>query len=159
LLLTVGLGCSNSAAPPAPATADDAPVREQFKVLQATIKEGDPDRIWPLLTDRSQADAERIARDVRTAYSQAGAEDRAAREKALGLSAAELAELTGQIYLKSKRFRKRYGELPESKIEQIQMQGDHATVRFLEPDGDKEKAIFVRQDGQWKVWLKIPKPE
>jgi hypothetical protein len=158
-LLAASLGCSNSAAPPAPAPADDAPVREQFTVLQTTIKEGDPDRIWALLNDRSQADAERIAREVRTAYGQASAEDKTKREKELGLSAAELAELSGKTYLKSKRFRKRYDELPESKIEQIQMQGDHATVHFLEPDGDHEKAIFVRQDGQWKVWLKIPKPE
>jgi hypothetical protein len=35
----------------------------------------------------------------------------------------------------------------------VDIQGDNATVYYLEWDGDKEKAIFVRQQGEWKAWL------
>ena len=47
--------------------------------------------------------------------------------------------------------------MPDSKIDSIVIQGDSATVYYLEPGGDKEKAILVRQDGRWKVWLTMPR--
>jgi hypothetical protein len=154
--LAIGLGCSTPARPPI--AADDGPVRERFGMLQAAVKDGNAERIWPLLDARSQADAERIAREMQTAHSEANAEEKKLLEDALGFTPAQFSDLTGKTYLTSKRFREKYHELPESKIESVDMQADHATVHFLEPDGDKEKAIFVRQDGEWKAWLKIPRP-
>jgi hypothetical protein len=35
----------------------------------------------------------------------------------------------------------------------VDIPGENATVYFLDEEGDKEKAIFLRQDGQWKTWL------
>jgi hypothetical protein len=109
------------------------------------------------LDAKSQADAERAAKDIQTAYNQAGDEEKAKQEEMLGLSGTELAGLDGQGFLKTKRFQKKYHEVPDGKIDKVVIQRESATIYFLEPDGDKEKAILVRQDGQWKVWLTMPK--
>ena len=37
------------------------------------------------------------------------------------------------------------------------VQGDKATVNYLESDGDKEKLTLVKEDGKWKVSLAMPK--
>jgi hypothetical protein len=68
-----------------------------------------------------------------------------------------LAKLDGKGFLKTKRFQKKYHEIPEGKIDKVDIQGESATIYFLDDEGDKEKAIFLRQDGQWKAWLTMPK--
>jgi hypothetical protein len=155
LLLVLAAGCSKTTEPP-PADQEGA-VRERFAELQAVLVARDADKLWVLLADRSRADAERAARGIQEAYSRAGPEAKAEQEKALGLTGAELAGLTGKGFLKTKPFQGKYHEVPDSKIERVEVQGDNATVRYLEPDGDKEKLIFIRQGGQWKVWLTVPK--
>jgi hypothetical protein len=132
-------------------------VRERFKDLQAALKAQDGDKLWGLLSKKSQAEAEQAAKDLRAAYEQAGPEERAKQEKATGLSGAELSKLTGPGFLKSKRFLRKYDEVPESPVERVAVQGDNATVYFTEPDGDKEKIIFLHEGGQWKAWLKMPR--
>lgn len=132
-------------------------MREKFAQLQSAMKNGDADKLWSLLDARSRADAEKIAKDIQTTYNKAEIEEKAKHEEVLGLKGTELAELNGKGFLKTKRFQKRYDEVPEGKIDKVVIQGDSATIYFLEPDGDKEKAILVRQDGQWKVWLTMPK--
>jgi hypothetical protein len=132
-------------------------VRGKFAELQSAIKSRDADKIWALLDARSRIDAERAAKDIQTTYAQAGAEEKAKQEEALGLSRTELAGLNGKGFLKTKRFQSRYHDVPDSTIEKVAAQGESATVYYLEADGDKEKAIFVRQDSQWKAWLTMPK--
>ena len=44
-----------------------------------------------------------------------------------------------------------------ARIEKITVQGDRATVNYVEPDGDKEKLGLVKQDGRWKVSVPMPK--
>jgi hypothetical protein len=109
-----------------------------------------------LLDSRSQANAERVAKAVQDAYAKATLAEKTELEKSLGMNGAELAALTGKDYLRTNRFQRKYQDLPGSTIENVVLQGDSATVYYLESDGDKEKAIFVRQDGQWKVWLTMP---
>jgi hypothetical protein len=46
-----------------------------------------------------------------------------------------------------KRFQTKYHEPLDSTIEQVAVQGDNATIYYLEPDGDNEKLIFIRQEG------------
>ncbi len=158
LCVAVSLGCSAKPSnPPAPAADEEGAVREKFAELQSALKSRDADKLWALLDARSRADAERAANDIRTAYDQAGAAEKAKQEEALGLSKKELAGLDGKGFLKTNRFHKRYEEVPDGKIDRLVIQGDSATVYFLEPDGDEEKAILLRQDGQWKVWLTMPK--
>ena len=132
-------------------------MREQFAELQSALKNRDTDKLWTLLDSKSRADAERAAKDIQTAHAKATTEEKTRQEEALGLTAAELAGLTGKGFLKTKRFQKKYHELPDGKIEKIVIQGDSATVYYIEADGDKEKAILVRQDGRWKVWLTMPR--
>lgn len=154
--MTVVLGCA-SKPNEQPVADEEEVVREKFAQLQSAIKNGDADKLWSLLDARSRADAEKIAKDIQTTYNKAETEEKAKHEEALGLKGTELAELNGKGFLKTKRFQKRYDEVPEGKIDKVVIQGDSATIYFLEPDGDKEKAILVRQDGQWKVWLTMPK--
>jgi hypothetical protein len=149
-------GCSSKPAGP-PAADEEGTVRERFAELQSAIKDRDADKLWLLIDNRSQSDAERAAKAIQDAYAKAAPEEKAKQEEALGLPGAELARLTGKSYLKTKRFHGKYHEVPEGKIDKVVIQGESATVYFLEPDGDKEKAIFVRQDGQWKTWLTMPK--
>ena len=154
--IVVALGCSSKPSDRSVTGEEDA-VREKFAELQSAIKSHDAERLWALLDTRSRADAERAAKNIQTAYNQAGAEEKAKQEEALGLSGTELAKLDGKGFLKSKRFQKRYHEVRDGKIDKVVIQGENATVYFLEPDGDNEKAIFVRQEGQWKTWLIMPK--
>lgn len=65
--------------------------------------------------------------------------------------------MTAQSVFRTKRFLKKYDEVPQSEIEKVLVQGEHATVHYLEPDGDHEKLVFVRESGQWKAWLVLPK--
>ncbi len=150
-------GCSPKATPAPGAADDEAAVREQFAALQEAVGKADAERIWALMDSQSRAEAERTAQALRAAHAKATAEEKAKQEEELGLTADEVAGLTGPGVLKTKRFRRKYGELPESKIEKITVQGDHATVHYVEPDNDKEKLRFVRQEGRWTAWLAVPK--
>jgi hypothetical protein len=155
LFLLLVVGCAKQSGPIA--GNDDAPVREAFSAFQAAIKAKDAPKVWGLLDSESQADADRAAKAVQAAYGKASPDEKAEQEKSLGLSDAELGALTGQGFLKTKRFLGKYDEVPESKIDKVTTQGDKATVTFIEPDGDTEKLNLVRQDGKWKLSVPMPK--
>jgi hypothetical protein len=164
LIVTFSLGCSKGTeTPPAVPAQPQQPqdeektIRGRFAEVQVAIKSGDPEKLWPLLDARSRADAERLAREVRSRYEQAGDDEKLAQEKELGLSGAEMGNMTGKGFLKASPFHRKFHELPDSEIDKVVLGKDAATVHFHEPDGDKEKAIFVREEGQWKVWLVMPK--
>jgi hypothetical protein len=148
--LVLGVGHGPAAAR---AAGDEEDVRAAFTAFQAALKAGDSDKLWPLLDSASQAEAERVARTLKANY--AKAKDKAKLEKTFGLTAAELAGLTGKVYLKSKRFLGKYGEVPGSKVDKVAVEGDKATVFYTEEDGDKEKLSLVRQGGKWKFILKV----
>jgi hypothetical protein len=156
LLFVALTGCSTKPTE-RPTTDEEGIVRGMFAELQSAIKSHDADKLWGLMDSKSRAEAEKTAKDIQAAHAKASAEEKAKQEEALGLTGTELAGLAGQGFLKSKRFQNKYHELPDSQIEKVTVQGDNATVHYLEPDGDHEKMIFVRQDGQWKVWLAMPK--
>jgi hypothetical protein len=149
-------GCAKPAATRSAAT-EEGPVRETFAAFQAALKTRDADKLWGLLDGDSRADAERAAQAVQAAYARASADEKAEQEKALGLSGVELAKLTGPAFLKTRRFHGRYEEMTESKIDQVTVQGESASVAYTEPDGDKEKLTLVRQEGQWKLSLPMPR--
>jgi hypothetical protein len=156
VLLALAGGCSPQPTG-RPAPDDEAAVRQKFAELQAAVKSRDAAKLWALLDAKSRADAEKAAETLRAAHADAGAEDKAKQEEALGLTSTELAQLTGVGFLKTKRFQGKYHELPDSRIDKVSVQGDNATVYYVEPDEDKEKLLFVRQDGQWNAWLAMPK--
>ena len=118
---------------------EEGVVRKQFAELQTALRDRDADKLWTLLDGRSQADAERAAKTIRKDYTEAKPEEQAEQERSLGLTGAELAKLTGKGFLKSKRFQDRYREVPDSNIDKVEVQGDSATVHYLEPDGGESE--------------------
>jgi hypothetical protein len=154
-LLGLVLGCSGDRQNTQGKAEDQ--VRETFTALQKALEARDAEKLWGLLDAESQADAERAAGAVKAAYEKAGAEEKAQQEKALGLTGAELSALTGRGFLKTKRFQGKYDEVPGSKLDKITVQGDSATVNYVEADGDRERLTLVRQEGHWKVSLPMPK--
>jgi hypothetical protein len=152
----MGIGCASQSTD-LPVAVEEGAVRAQFAALQSAVQAGDAEKLWALMDSKCQADAEQAAKAIQAAYAKAGAEEKAKQEEALGLPAGELSGLTGKGFLKTKRFPAKYRELPESTIEKVTVEGSNATVHYLEPDGDKEKLILVRQEGRWKVWLAMPK--
>jgi hypothetical protein len=155
LVLLFG-GCTTTVTEPL-ATDEEPVVRAKFEELQSAVKNHAAERVWQLLDKKSQTDAERVATDMRTAYAKANPEQKAQLEKTLALSVTDISDLTGVGFLNSQRFQGKYQELPDSKIDKVVVQGENATVYYIEPDGDHEKLILVRQNGQWKIWLAIPK--
>jgi hypothetical protein len=150
-------GCARHAERAAgPSDDAEAGVRQAFAELQATVKAGDIDRLWNLLSDKSQADAERRAESIREAYAKADPAEKAQQEKDTGLSGVAQSQLTGKGFLKTQRFQRKFEDLPSGNINQIVIDSDRATVHYTESDGDKEKAIFIRQNGEWRAWLTMP---
>jgi hypothetical protein len=131
--------------------ADEDDVRTAFKDFQQAIKAGDPEKVWALLDKSSQQEAEKAAKTLRDGYDKADAKKKAEIEKAMGLSADEMAKLTGKLYTKSKRFLGKWHEVPGSKIKEVTIAGDKATILYIEEDGDKVQMAAVRQDGKWKL--------
>jgi hypothetical protein len=129
----------------------------QFAALQAALKENDPDKLWKLLASRSRTDAERAANAVQAFYAMASDSKKSELQKMLGVNGAELAALTGITFLKTKRFQEKYHDVPGSTVERVIVEGESAVVHYLESDGDKEKAVYLQEDGQWKAWLPIPR--
>jgi hypothetical protein len=164
LILALAVGCSNPTTPttktPTQATGgDEAQVKAAFAAVTGALKAHDAEKLWPLLDSDTQADAERAAKAWKEAYAKADADK---LKKDLGITSDELAKLTGQGFLKTEPFKddKRLEELAEhKKIEQVKVDGNQATVEYIEPDDDKETLKFSRQDGQWKVRLKMPMPK
>jgi hypothetical protein len=121
------------------------------------LKAKDGEKLFALLDSDSQADAERAAQAVKDAYAKATPAEKGEKEKELGLSAAELAALDAKGFLKSKRFLGRWHEIPTSKFEKATVQGEKATLNYLEEDGDHEKLSYAKQGGAWKVSIPMPK--
>jgi hypothetical protein len=131
-------------------------VTKVFQAFQAALKAGDAGKTYALLDSASQAAADRTARLIRTAVGKATDAQKAQLVKTLGLPAGELARLTGVGFLRTKRFRAKYDEVPGSKIKEITVQGNRATVVYIEPDEDREKLRLNRQKGKWKVSAPMP---
>jgi hypothetical protein len=134
--------------------SDEDDVRQSFASLQKAIKARDAEKIWGLIDDDSQTDANRAAKAVQAAFGKT--KDKADFAKRYGLTAAELADMNGKLFIKSNRFHGKYYEIPGSKIDTIVVKGNKARVNYTEDDGDKEKLSLVRIKSQWKVTLPMP---
>ena len=65
--------------------AGEDEIRQAFRQLQVAIKGRDADKVWSLIDQDSQMDAERAAKAVKIAYTKAAAKDKADFEKKYGL--------------------------------------------------------------------------
>jgi hypothetical protein len=141
---------------PALAHADDeADAKAAFVSFQAALKAGDADKIWPLLDTTTQQAVEKAAGSLAAEYDKGSATTKGQLETLFGLSAEEFGKLktTPKLYVKSKRFLKLWHEVPDSKVTQTSVDGDKATVKYTEEDGDKEKMDLSKQGGKWKIVL------
>jgi hypothetical protein len=136
--------------------AGENDIRQAFAALQKAIKARDCDKIWELIDSDSQSDAQRAAKAVKAAY--AKLDDKGNFEKKYGLTAKELSGIDGKLFIKSNRFHGKYYEVPDSKLESIKVKGDTGRLNYLEEDGDKQKFALVREKGQWKFTIPMPKP-
>jgi hypothetical protein len=130
--------------------------QQAFRVLLKEPNEDNARLVWDLLHTDSQLDADRAAKTIREEFKKADATEKATQEKALGLTAAELDNLSGLSFLRSKRFLGKYDEIPDSKLDKVTVRGDEASVVYIEPDNDQVTLRLARQDGQWKVLLPVP---
>jgi hypothetical protein len=140
---------------PAARAADADDVEAAFAAFQKALDAKDPEKIWSLLDTKTQADAEKAAATLKASYGKAKPAEKMALEKAFGLSAGEIKEVTGKVYLKSKRFAGKYHEIPGSTFNKATVDGDKATVDYTEADLDKVKLSLVKQDGKWKVSIRV----
>jgi hypothetical protein len=147
-------GCSSK---DSPASKEETAIKEVFTAFQKALKDRDGDKLWDLLDKDSRADADREATTIQTEYSKADDKEKKKLEEALKVSSTELSALTGKVFLKSSRFFGKYHEVPESKIDKVTIQGEKATLNYIEPDDDKEKFTLVREDGKWKLVVPMPK--
>jgi uncharacterized membrane protein YvbJ len=131
--------------------AEEDKVKEAFQAFQDAIKARDADKIWDLLDTSSREAAEKTAKTFKDAYAKAKDDKKKELEKRLGLTADQLAGLTGKTFLKSTRYHAKYHEVPGSTVEKVAVEDKKATVFYTEEDGDKEKLGLVNQDGKWKV--------
>jgi glucan-binding YG repeat protein len=164
LLVACLIGCTPT--PPGKTAGGDAKakkadmsedeVTQAFVSLQSAIKAKDGDKTWTLLAKESQDDADREAKAVKEAFAKAADKDKADYEKKLELTGKELADMSGKLYVKSRRFYGKYHEIPDSKVEKVVVAGDSGTVHYIEEDGDKVKQEVVREKGQWKFVIKMP---
>lgn len=139
-------------------SAGEDDIRTAWGQLQKAIKGRDPEAIWVLLDTDSQSDANRAAKAVQNAYSKAG-DKKGEFEKKYGLTAKELADMTGKRFLKSNRFHGKYYEIPDSKVTGVKVKGDTAKLMTVEEDGDKVTFSLQKQKGQWKFTLPMPKAD
>jgi hypothetical protein len=141
---------------PGLARADaESDAKEAFVALQAALKAGDADKIWPLLDSATQKAVEKNAAALFGEYDKANATGKTQLEKLFGLTPDEMGKLKmmPKLYCKSKRFIGQWHELPGSKITQVSLDGDKAILKYTEEDGDKEEMKLSKQDGKWKIVL------
>jgi hypothetical protein len=152
VLVLAGCGKTNSEA-----GKEQDQVRQAFADLQAAIKDRNADKLWALLDSDSQLDADRVAKLAKEGHAKGQAKEKQTLEKTLGLTAKEIAGLTGKSFLKTAAFHNKVHEIPDSKLKKVTVQGEKARVIYVEEDGDEERLDFIRQDKQWKVSLAMPK--
>ena len=155
LLIILG-GCVVGCTPGGGAKKGEDEIKQAFAALQTSIKAKDADKIWDLLDKDSQADADREAKAVKEGFGKTADKDKPAFEEKLELNGKELADMTGKLYLKSKRFYAKYHEIPGSKLDKINITGDAAKINYIEADFDDVKMSAVREKGQWKFIMPMP---
>ena len=161
------VGC----APPAPPNQSDpgkksdpadgatrAEIKAAFDALQVALDEKDADKIWSLLTQDSRDDAEREAKAVKEAFSKIADKKKPAFAKNIGLSAKEMTEITGKLYLKSNAFHTdKMEELSDCDVDEIAVAGESGVVHYTDEEDAKVKLAVVREQGQWRFAVPVAK--
>jgi hypothetical protein len=150
------MGCTPASSPP-PSQPLNEEIEQAWNRLKVAIKTKSGDQVWDLVDKDTQADADRQAKATKEAFAKLADKDKGGYEKKLALSAKELADMTGKLYLQSGPFHAKHHEIADSKIEKTTVTGETATLIFVEPDNDKVTVRLTREGGKWKFQLDVPK--
>jgi hypothetical protein len=136
---------------------DEAAVQVAFAQFQRVLENGEADALWGSTDSDTHEAAERAAKRLRADAEKLTPQEREKKAKELGLSAAELATLTGKRYLTTPLFRKKkpLDEIPGSKFLSASVQGDKAVAKYKESDGDEEKMTFTKEGDLWKASVAV----
>jgi hypothetical protein len=157
-------GCARPAPPPPvkdPATmyqsdAAQGEVRQLFTDFQSAVKKRDGDKLWDLIAERSQQAADSKAGAIKEAFAGGDDKKKTEIEKEQDLSAAELKDLTGKRYLKSKEFAGKYQKVADGQLLQIVAKGEDAHVACKEADGAAMQFKLVQEKQRWKLVVDMP---
>jgi hypothetical protein len=137
----------------------EAEVTKAFADLQAAAQAKDADKLWDLIDKTTQDNAEAEAKRVKQVYANLAANDKMGYEKKLGLSAQELAEPSGKLYLKSIPFYSQaLAKIPGSTIDKLEHTAvQTAIVYYGQPGGSVSKLDLFHQHSGWKFVVPVPK--
>jgi hypothetical protein len=141
----------------APLWAGEDEIRKAWGHLQKAVKARDGEAIWGLIDADSQSDANRAAKIIQASYAKAGDKEKPDLEKKYGLTAKELADMNGKLFIKSNTFNNKFHEIPGSKVTGVTVKGDAAKLMTVEDDGDKVTFNLTKKKGAWKFFLPMPK--
>lgn len=151
------LGAAGCGKAPEAAPADEEPaVRARFEELQKALKEHDPEQLNLLLSIESQANAQGVAHALRSSFARADEKALERYRKELDISREDMARLNGPMFFKTRPFLEKYKEARDGKYERASIQGDNATLYYRDEEGEREKLLLVRENGEWKFWLTMP---
>jgi hypothetical protein len=153
---------------------EEAKVKSQFEKLKQALEKRDAEKIWALLDDKSQEDAEKAAKHIREEFAKADDKGKKELEKKYTFTGTDkepgdklgdlkLAELTGKTVLRTKQFHDKYDPMEDAEIEgKIDIQKDRATIPWKSKEGDKgnpgtNPLILRKQKGEWKAHLMTPR--
>jgi hypothetical protein len=171
LLLVAGLlGCNTGGdgKKDKDASDDEKQVKAQFEKLKSALDKRDPDKIWALLDDDSQKDAEKAAEHIKAEFAKADDAKKAEMKKKYIFAGTEkekletpdnldLAALTGKTVLKTAPFHDKYDPIEEADVEKVAIKGEKATVSWKNKESEKGEVIMFKQKGEWRAHLMTPR--
>jgi hypothetical protein len=131
-------------------------VAKTFKSFQEALVVKDPLKIWALLDKDSQNSAKQAAELVKSSCGFAGPDEKAKMIATYGLPGEVLGALSPPGFVGTKVFLGKYRAVPVSKIADVALDGDRATIVYVDPDGDKGKLSFRKRGPWWKMSAPMP---
>jgi hypothetical protein len=162
LVLTTGCTPPKKKRSSAPVTEEVKESFERLKEAIAELREGHTDKFWNLLSDASQAEANKRAKAFRADYAKRESHEQEEIAEKLGVRADELRERLngfGYVRVMSETIYERYWMIPGAAVDHPNVEGDDAVRIFYtadESDREKSSVLFVLEDGQWLADLRIP---
>ncbi|MBI2920672.1 MAG: hypothetical protein HYY18_06260 [Planctomycetes bacterium] len=131
--------------------------QEAFDQFKVAVKKKDKERFWTLLSKDSQKQVEEMA----AMMSEASEDEKSDMAEKLGITLDELAKLSPKDLMLAVLFAadnaENLDEIEKSELADVKEDGDKAAGTRIENKGDKEekkeRAFFVKEDGEWKLDL------
>ena len=146
------------------AEAVEAEVAESFGRLQeaiADLQKRQTEKLWDILSEKSQDDAARRAKAFRADFARRDKEEQVTIAQQLSATVEEIRDKLngfGYVRMKHETIYDRYWMMVAAVVDHVRLHGDEATVYYKPDDSERDmKSVdFVREDGQWRAILSIP---